>query len=88
MNMRGSKRVKFQIREEKKKAKNLGKVMKKRLRLKKMTVKVNTPKNMCKNCGAFLDKKEYVVFVNIKKGKKAIYSQPGSILYTAGMTVC
>ncbi|XP_065068837.1 frizzled-1-like [Rhopilema esculentum] len=88
MNMRGSKRIKFQIREEIKKAKNLGKAMKKRLRLKKMTVKVNTPKNVCKNCGAFLDKKEYVVFVNIKKGKKAIYSQPGSISYTAGMKVC
>eukprot|EP00112_Aurelia_sp_Birch-Aquarium-sp1_P018510 Seg4426.2 transcript_id=Seg4426.2/GoldUCD/mRNA.D3Y31 product=Frizzled-1 protein_id=Seg4426.2/GoldUCD/D3Y31 len=89
LNFRGDNRVKFKVKKEIKVNKDLGRAITKRLRQKKMVVKLSIPKTLCSGqCAKFEMKKEYVMFVKIRRGKKVIYKQAGVIPYQKGMSIC
>ena len=89
LNFRGDNRVKFKVKREIKVDKDLGHAITKRLRQKKMVVKLSLPKSLCSGqCPKFEMKKEYVMFVKIRRGKKVIYKQSGVIPYHKGMKIC
>ena len=69
--------------------KSIGTLIKKRLRQKKMMVKLAFPRKVCVGkCKNFEKAKTYVVFLKIKKGKRAVYNQEGVVLYQRGMKIC
>ena len=81
--------MKFRVRKEIKIKSNIGKVIRKRLQQKKMMVKLSFPNKACiGKCGKFEIGKTYVVFLKVKKGKRAIYDQAGVILHNKGMKIC
>ena len=89
MNIRGDRRVKFRVKQEVQVKNNIGKIIRKRLRQKKMMVKLSFPKKACVGkCKKFEKGKSYVVFLKVKKGKRAVYNQAGVILYRKGMKIC
>jgi len=89
LTIRGDRRVKFRVKQEIKVKKNIGRLIKKRLRQKKMMVKLSFPKKACVGkCKNFEKAKTYVVFLKIKKGKRAVYNQAGVVLYQRGMKIC
>lgn len=89
MNIRGDRKVKFRVKKQLKVKSNIGKVIKKRLQHKRLMVKLTFPKKQCiGKCSKFEMRKTYVVFLNVKKGKRAIYNQAGVLPYQQGMKIC
>lgn len=81
--------MKFRIRKELKVNNDIGKIIAKRLQHKRLMVKLSFPKKECVGkCQVFQTRKSYVVFLKVKKSKRAIYDLSGVVEYRKGTKVC